>query len=130
MAHSVSFHLEGPSITIDYGNGELRVDGDDHLLQQTFGSDSADRLRTETSDIGTVITAVLLPSSRNGTKITLILLVPQVEFGAGVTSADVTGVAIVTKQFRDVISAAPDVLQEYETRELRGTAAVVDAASV
>jgi hypothetical protein len=75
------------------------------------------------SELGLLATAVLLPSSRNGTRITLTLVLPEVKLKTGSTApVEVTGGAIVTRNFQDVGGGPPPVLQSYEVRPLKGTA--------
>src|SRR6266511_20106 len=89
MSEKVSYQLQGPGIEIRYQEGDLFVNGEgDHLLEQRhFGDD----LTTLATEIGTLTRAVLLSSSRNGTRFTLTLLLPDVNVTEGATDSEVTG---------------------------------------
>jgi hypothetical protein len=120
MSEKVSYQLQGPGIEIRYQEGDLFVNGEgDHLLEQRhFGDD----LTTLATEIGTLTRAVLLPSSRNGTRFTLTLLLPDVNATEGVTECEVTGAAIITREFHDLVGGPPTVLQAYDIRPLAGSA--------
>jgi hypothetical protein len=127
MSGKVSYQLQGPGIQIRYQEGELFVDGEgDHLLEQRqFGDD----LTTVATEIGTLTRAVLLPSSRNGTRFTLTLLLPDVNVTEGATDSEVTGAAIITKEFHDRVGGPPTVLQDHDIRPLTGTVTLPSSAS-
>lgn len=127
MSEELSYQLQGAGIEIRYRDGDLFVDGEgDHLLEQRhFGDD----LTTVTTEIGTLIRAVLLPSSRNGTRVTLTLLLPDVNATEDVTECEVTGAAIITREFHDLVGGPPTVLQAYDIRPLAGSATRPDSSS-
>ncbi len=121
------YHLNGPGIELSYRRSDNKLDitGDDHLLNR----DNLDALATVEPEIGLHLTATLLESSRNGTRVTLTLLLPEVsrmpETGEEPTA--VTGVAIITSSFKDVVGGPPPVLQNYkEVRRLEGTVSPAD----
>jgi hypothetical protein len=119
MSEELNFQLQGTGIEIRYRNGDLLVDGEgDHLLQERHFGDDLTAVATE---IGTLIRAVLLPSSRNGTRFTLTLLLPDVNTSKDVTEAEVTGAAIITREFHDLMGGPPTVLQAYDIRPLAGS---------
>jgi hypothetical protein len=117
------YHLKGPGIELTYRRRDNKLDiaGDDHLLNQ----DGLDARATVDPDIGLHLTSTLLESSRNGTRVMLTLLLPEVSWSPEASEAPtpVTGAAIVTNCFEDVVSGPPPVLQNYEAvRRLEGTA--------
>jgi hypothetical protein len=121
------YHLNGPGIELSYrrSDNKLNITGDDHLLTH----DNLDALATVEPEIGLHLTATLLESSRNGTRVTLTLLLPEVSWTpeTGEEPAAVTGVAIITSSFKDVVSGPPPVLQNYEeVRRLEGTVSPTD----
>jgi hypothetical protein len=76
-------------------------------------------------ETGILVNAVLLCSSRNGTRITLTLLLPEVRWRLTrklTERAEVTGVAVVTDTYKDLVDGPPPVLQKYEARPLEGAA--------
>jgi hypothetical protein len=113
-----SFELSGQDLSVRYTahNKTLVVHGKDLVGQdeQTFSD-----VKLVESGIGVTITVVLLISSRNGTKISLHLLVPSTARAA--KGAAITGVAIVVSDFSQLIDGAPPVLQAYVTKSLSGT---------
>jgi hypothetical protein len=116
------YALKGHGIEITYKTKEreLTVVSDD-LRVSTDGKLEVERAVER--EIGALVTAVLLPSTRNGTRITLTLLLPDVNLAAGQTaSGEVTGAAIVTQHFENVVGGAPPVLKSYDVRPLRGSA--------
>lgn len=115
------YELTGPGLTVRYrqDDGKLDLTGDDHLLT----NDDLDAEATVDPVIGVRVTATLIDSTRNGTRVTLTLLLPEVGWDGGAESHEVTGVAIVTRSFRDLVAGPPQVLQLHEEpRPLRGTA--------
>ncbi len=127
MSEKVSYQLQGPGIEIRYQEGDLFVNGEgDHLLEQRhFGDD----LTTLATEIGTLTRAVLLPSSRNGTRFTLTLLLPDVNVTEGATDSEVTGAAIITKELHDLVGGPPTVLQDHDIRPLTGSVSLLDSSS-
>src|SRR6266511_2046715 len=121
MSEKVSYQLQGPGIEIRYQEGDLFVNGEgDHLLEQRhFGDD----LTTLATEIGTLTSAVLLPSSRNGTRFTLTLLLPAVN------DTEVTGAAIITREFHDLVGGPPTVLQDHDIRPLTGSVSLPDSSA-
>lgn len=118
------YHLKGAGIEITYrrGDGKLDITGDDNLLTQ----DDLDVAVTVEPEIGVHITATLLESSRNGTRVMLTLLLPEVSERSQ-DPEEVTGVAIVTRSFNDVVGDPPPVLQSHDdVRRLEGTALPAD----
>jgi hypothetical protein len=115
------YTLKGHGIEITYKTKEreLTVVGDD-LRVATDGK--LDVEHAVEQEVGSLVTAVLLPSTRNGTRITLTLLLPRVDLAADQPGAhEVTGAAIVTNHFENVVGGAPPVLQSYDVRPLRGS---------
>ncbi|MEU0031170.1 hypothetical protein [Streptomyces sp. NPDC006335] len=121
MSEIVSYLLSGNNIEVEYQDGELRLDGDDHFLKSSRQLSEIDLTRTET-EIGTLITGVLLDSSRNGTKVTISVLLPDTQFPAEVNTAEIKSVAIITDDYHHVLGSPPPVLYDYEIRPLTGTA--------
>jgi hypothetical protein len=122
------YRLKGTGIELTYRQSESKVDiksEDDSLLTH----DALDVVATAEPDLGLHLTATLLDSSRNGTRVMLTLLLPEVRLAAG-TSADpeaITGVAIITRSFENLVGGAPPVLQSYDdVRRLEGTASPPD----
>jgi hypothetical protein len=120
------YRLEGSGIELTYRRGDEKLDvsSDDELLNQ----DDLDAHATADPETGLRVTATLLESSRNGTRVTLTLLLPEVS-GAPrrVRTQQVTAVAIVTSSFRDLLEGPPPVLQRHDdVRRLEGTAVPVD----
>jgi hypothetical protein len=121
MREPTFYDLKGPGLEITYrrGDGELDAKVDD----SSYEALEADL--TAAPDSGIFVNAVLLPSSRNGTKVTLTLLLPEVKWELTrrlSESAEVTGVAVVTDSYKDLVDGPPPVLQKYEARPLEGTA--------
>jgi hypothetical protein len=115
------YDLKGPGLEITYrrSDGELDARIDD----ASYEALAADL--TAAPEIGIFVNAVLLPSSRNGTRITLTLLLPEVKWQLTrklSESAEVTGVAVVTDIYKELVDGPPPVLQKYEARPLEGTA--------
>ncbi len=122
MGHADFYELKGPGIEITYrrSDGELTTMSDefDLLADGKFVADTAVQ-----PEIGILATAVVLPSSRAGLRITLTLLLPEVDVEAdSKTPTEVTGGAIITHVFKNVVSRSSPVLQSYEVRPLQGTA--------
>jgi hypothetical protein len=120
------YRLEGSGIELTYRRGDEKLDisSDDELLNQ----DDLDAHATADPETGLRVTATLLESSRNGTRVTLTLLLPEVS-GAPrrVRTQQVTAIAIVTSSFRDLLEGPPPVLQRHDdVRRLEGTAVPVD----
>lgn len=118
MSLPITYHLRGPGIEITYKEGDLSIAGDD-VPTKHFQQDG--ELVTAATEMGTEITAVLLSATRNDTKITLKLVLPDVA-PKDTARSEVTGAAIITQQFRDVLGGPPDVLQSYDVRPLTGSA--------
>jgi hypothetical protein len=120
------YRLKGPGIELSYrrADGKLDISGDDGLLTQ----DDLDAHATAESETGLHVTATLLDSSRNGTRVTLTLLLPELsEAPRRVRAQEVTGVAIVTSSFRHLLDGPPPVLQRHDdVRRLEGTAVPAD----
>lgn len=120
------YHLKGAGIELSYRRSadKLDITGDDHLLTQ----DDVDAHTTSVSEAGLHVTATLLESSRNGTRVMLILLLPDVStIASSQEPIAVTGVAVVTRYLKDVVGGPPPVLQSYDdVRRLEGTASPAD----
>ena len=115
------YHLKGPGIEVSYRPSDHRLDitGEQDLLKQ-----DVDARATVLPEGGLHVTATLLESSRNGTRVILTLLLPEVSWTpeTGGEPTAVTGVATVTSLFKDVLGGPPPVLQRYkEVRQLEGT---------
>lgn len=120
------YRLEGSGIELIYRRGDEKLDisSDDELLNQ----DDLDAHATADPETGLHVTATLLESSRNGTRVTLTLLCPEVSAAPRrVRPQQVTAVAIVTSSFRDLLEGPPPVLQCHDdVRRLEGTAVPAD----
>lgn len=122
VSEKISYDLRGSGIEIKYQDGDLSVDGDHHLLRHRhFGADDERPLTVTTTELGHLVTAELLESTRSGTRITLSLLLPQVVLTNDATDSEVTGAAIITRQHHDDVNPPP-VLHDYEVRPLTGSA--------
>jgi len=122
MSGTISYDLRGPGIEITCNADGLRVDGDDFLLKQKYFPGKEEGFTRVADDVGEMITVVLLPSSRNGTKVTLSVLLPDTDLSGDGAPSEVTGAAIIAQQFHDRVDGPPAVLQRYETRPLTGSA--------
>ena len=127
MADAQVYRLTGSDIeiTLHLGSSKLEVKGDltlDGVFDAEVATDPVLGVRAE---------AVVLPSSRNMTRITLTVLVPEASWepSRAPRQGEVTAVAIVTRDFREVMGGAPPVLRAYEVRSLDGTASDYDPAS-
>jgi hypothetical protein len=120
------YHLEGSGIEVSYRRGDEKLDisSDDGLLNQ----DDVDAHATADPETGLRVTATLLESSRNGTRVTLTLLLPELSAAPRrVRTQEVTAVAIVTSSFRHLVEGPPPVLQRHDdVRRLEGTAVPAD----
>ena len=119
------YHLKGQGIELTYRAREAKLDvsGDEQLLTQ----DDLDAHATAMPDTGLHVAATLLESSRNGTRVVLTLLVPEVSSPRRVRSQEITGVAVVTRSFKDRVGGPGPVLQSYDdVRHLAGTALPAD----
>ncbi len=119
------YHLEGEGIELTYraGEGKLDVSGDEQLLTQR----DLDAHATVMPDTGLYVAATLLDSSRDGTRVVLTLLVPEVSSPRRVRTQEITGVAVVTRSFKDRVGGPGPVLQSYDdVRHLAGTALPAD----
>ncbi|HSJ95184.1 MAG TPA: hypothetical protein VK896_14220 [Gaiellaceae bacterium] len=117
------YELDGPGIRLTYRRRADKLDlaGDDHLLTQ----DDLDAVATVEPDVGLRVTATLLESSRNGTRVMLTLLLPEVSWRSEGSQEpeEVSGVAVVTSSFTNAVGGAPPVLQRHDdVRRLEGTA--------
>ena len=126
MANFVNYNLQGPGITVGYGDGKLTLGTDDQGLTalKVASEENPHSVTTTTTENGIAINTVLLVSDRRGVGYTLSLLLPEVDLGPQETNADVTGVAIITLQYRNIVGGPPAVLQQYEVKALSGTAAL------
>jgi hypothetical protein len=115
------YDLKGPGLEITYRRSDGELDA--KIDESSYEALAADL--TAAPEIGIFVNAVLLPSSRNGTRITLTLLLPEVKWQLTrklSESAEVTGVAVVTDIYKNLVDGPPPVLQKYEARPLEGTA--------
>ena len=115
------YELKGPGLEITYRRSDGQVDA--KIDESSY--DNLDANLTVEPEVGILVTAVLLPSSRSGIRMTLALLLPEVEWQLTRTvseKADVTGVAVVTDIYKEVVGGPPPVLQKYGVRPLEGTA--------
>jgi len=112
------FELNGNDIAIRYSAQDktLLVEGKGlpGSEKKTFSDVQASK-----SEIGTTMTVVLLESSRNGTRVLLHLLVPNIKQPD--QNLSITGAAMVVSDFSNVIGTVPHVLQAYDVRPLTGT---------
>ena len=120
------YHLSGPGIAVSYrrSDSKLDVSGEGQLAR-----DDLDARETVMLEIGLLVTATLLDSTRNGTRLTLTLLLPDVCWTPDMTEepAAVTGVATITHDFNGVVGGPPPVLKKYtDARPLEGTASPAD----
>lgn len=120
-----SFTLTGVDIKVQYSadDGKLSVQGTG--LRGGHDMDfSGENLLISTSDLGTVLTAVLLASDRGGNQTRLSVLVPSgVRRADGESLADegvISGAAIiVTDRTRSMRKTGP--MQDFDVRQLSGT---------
>ena len=93
-----------------------------------LNQDDLDAHATADPETGLHVTATLLESSRNGTRVTLTLLLPELSAAPRrVRTQQVTAVAIVTSSFRHLVEGPPPVLQRHDdVRRLEGTAVPAD----
>jgi hypothetical protein len=121
MREARVYELKGAGLEITY----RRSDGE---LDAKIDGSSYEKLDADLAvepEIGMLVTAVLLPSSRNGTRVTLTLVLPEARWEltrALSETAEVTGVAVVTDHYKDLVSGPPPVLQKHRMRPLEGTA--------
>ena len=107
------YRLKGAGIELTYrrDEGKLDVTGENSLLTH----EGLDAGVEAAPDTGLLVTATLLESSRNGTRIMLTLMLP--ELGDGPKSGEaqeISGVAVVASSFKDVVGGPPLVLHSYE----------------
>jgi hypothetical protein len=118
------YDIKGPGWGITYRprDGELTIESEEW---SQLSGDKLDHDVTVVPGVGMLITAVLLDSSRNGTRLTLTVLLPEASWEPSRVRrhADVTGVATVTGDFTNLVGGPPPVLQKYEpVLPLEGTA--------
>lgn len=114
------YDLKGPGLEVTYRRSDGELDA--RIDESSYEKLAAD---LNTAETGMVVNAILLPSSRNGTRISLTLLLPEVKWRLTrklSETAEVTGVAIVADIYKDLVDGPPPVLQKYEARPLEGTA--------
>jgi hypothetical protein len=114
-----SFTLTGDGIEARYSadDGVLSVQGED--LPGTDREFSGGNLVISTSGLGTMLTGVLLESTRNSAQIRLSVLVPS-----GLQTLDeapVTGALIIVTDRTQAMDSGPDPLQDFDVRQLSGT---------
>ncbi|MDP9696651.1 UNVERIFIED_ORG: hypothetical protein J2X79_004234 [Arthrobacter globiformis] len=114
-----SFTLTGDGIETRYNadDGVLSVQGEH--LPGTDRRFSGGNLEISTSELGTMLTGVLLESTRNSAQIRLSVLVP-----AGLRKlheARVTGALIIVTDRTKAMDSGPDPLHDFEVRQLSGT---------
>lgn len=115
------YHLSGEGIQITYtpsnNNGQAELDYQDVQGSRTF---IGDRVRSEKSSIGTLIT-VLLAGVADGNVVTLTLLVPNINM-AGKDQQSFETLAIVTTNRSSFTGPPPGADQTYQVYNLQGTA--------
>jgi hypothetical protein len=119
MGHADFYELKGPGIEITY----RRSDGELTTMSDEFDSLSDGKFVADTAvqpEIGILATAVVLPSSRAGLRITLTLLLPEVDVEADsrASTEDATGVRAAS---RGRAASSCGDLQEDQRGEDRGT---------
>ncbi|MET1089713.1 MAG: hypothetical protein ABWY04_21785 [Arthrobacter sp.] len=98
-------------------DGVLSVHGED--LPGTEREFSGSHLEIATSRLGTMLTGVLLESTRNVSQIRLTILVPS---GLRkLQEAPVTGALIIVTDRTQAMDSGPDPLQDFDVRQLSGT---------
>jgi hypothetical protein len=121
------YRLKAPGIELTYrpGDGKLDISSDDDGL---LNQDDLDANATADPETGLHVTATLLESSRDGTRVMLTLLLPELSGGPRrVRTQQVTAVAIVTSSFRHLLDGPPPVLQRHDdVHRLEGTAVPAD----
>jgi hypothetical protein len=111
------FELRGEDIEVAWSPTDhvLSVSGDLLATGGPFPTET-----TASPALGLVVTATVLESSRDGTRVTLQLHLPGTEHHGG-PPAPVTGVAVVVRSFVDVVGGPPPVRHAFEVRSLEGT---------
>jgi hypothetical protein len=122
MTELMDYDLRGPGIEFTSRGGDFHLRGDDFPGGSKDVHIDAAEIEKTATDIGTLLTIVLLEASRNNTKYTLSLLLPETALQAGTTTAEVTGVAIVTHHYDNVVGGPPPVRKVYRVVSLEGTA--------
>ncbi|WP_345151509.1 hypothetical protein [Arthrobacter ginkgonis] len=113
------FTLTGEGIEARYSadDGVLSVRGED--LPGTRREFSGGNLKISTSELGTMLTGILLESTRDVSQLRLSVLVPS---GLrGIDEAPVTGALIIVTDRTEAMDTGPDSLQDYDVRQLSGT---------
>src|SRR5689334_22542076 len=106
MSKAVVYDLHGPGIKIKYHDGELVVDGGGTLPREGSFHKGDGNFLMARDEIGERITVVLLLSSRAGVGVSLTVILPEVGHTDGGTvppDTEITGAAIITDQFQNVI---------------------------
>ncbi len=114
-----SFTLTGDGVEARYSadDGVLSVQGED--LPGTHREFSGADLVISTSELGTMLTGVLLESTRNRAQIRVSVLVPS---GLRkLEEAPVSGVLIIVIDRTQAMDSGPDPLQDFNVRQLSGT---------
>lgn len=118
-ASAVTYRLKGPDIEITYDQGTSKL----NVTRGGGGGGDFDVAAAAEPGFGLRITTPLLLSSRNGTEIMLALLLPAVTRHQDSAPETVTGVAIITSSFEQLLFELPAVLHRYdEVMLLEGTA--------
>jgi hypothetical protein len=113
------FTLTGEGVEAHYSaaDGVLSVRGENlpGTRRQFAGGD----LAIATSELGTMLTGVLLESTRNASQIRVSVLVPS---GLRrLDEAQVSGALIIVTDRTEAMDSGPDPLQDYDVRQLSGT---------
>lgn len=112
-----TYELSGEGIEVVYSpvQGGVALSGD--LIPEP-----GDRPAEVASDpaLGHVVTATVLESSRDGTRITLHLVVPSVAHTGNGPAVPITAVAVLASSYVDLVGGPPAVRQSYEVRALAG----------
>jgi hypothetical protein len=113
------YELRGSQTELTY----RRSTGELTLRQGSEDPRTFDTEATVNPEIGILVTAVLIPITRAGLRVTLTLVLPEVNLEAGSKgSVEVNGAAITTSLLGGAVGRSREVLQQYEVDPLQGTA--------
>lgn len=120
--NKVNFQLSGSDIDVTYdgGSGALFVRGSGFWSLEDGATFEGDRVSRTNLDGGQLLRVVLLASSRAGIATSLTVLLPQVNHASAEAESDVTGAAVITQDYQDVVGGPPAALQQYDIRPLQG----------
>ncbi|RZS44728.1 hypothetical protein EV193_101605 [Herbihabitans rhizosphaerae] len=118
-----NFRLGGPGIEIEYttDGDELTVRGHGNCLERDGKSFAGKEISRMTTGYGELVTVTLLDSSRNQTAVRLAVLMPRAVLTGEDGKRPVTGVGMITRDYREVLGGAPPVRHDYDVRPLSGT---------